>query len=63
MKMADITKPTILKTKRIYFSHPIQSVQRLGYGVGKREIHSRQRQAICLFPSRHRAALRPQTAC
>jgi hypothetical protein len=40
MKMADITKPTILKTKRIHFSHPMQSVQRLDYGVGITEIDS-----------------------
>jgi len=62
MKMADITKPTTLATKGIYFSHPMQAVQRLDYGVCKREIHSWQRQAICLFPIRHRPALRPQPA-
>ena len=57
--MADTTKPTIFKSKRVYFSHPMQSVQQLYYGVGETEIDSWQRQAICLFPMRHRPALRP----
>jgi len=59
MKMADITKPTNFETKRIYFSHPLQLVQRLDYWLGKTEIDSWQRQAICLFPIRHRPAMRP----